>query len=133
MKQLMNYNKFKFIMETLMSFRDKKNRVGDFFEKEIMEDSWCIVTFGNPVESALINLLADEFECWYSFRDDVKDFTWWIEERQYDMENDIETWLYGLDEIKSITVNGKEIDISSLESFYDFLVQQYKDKQNLTD
>jgi site-specific recombinase XerD len=77
--------------------------------------------------------MADEFECWYTFKDDIKEFDWWQAENKYGMENDIETWLYSLDEHKSITVNGKEIDISSIESFYDFLVSQYKEKHNLTD
>ena len=132
MKQLMSFDKFKHIMNVLIEFQQKKDRISDFFEKELTEDSWCIFTVGNTVEDALINLLADEFECWYSFKDDMKDYVWWTSERAYGMENDIETWLYSLDEHKSITVNEKEIDISSIESFYDFLVSQYKEKHNLT-
>ena len=120
-------------MEKLLEFQGKRDRVADFFEKELMEDSYCFVTFGASMESIVIDMLADEFECWYSFREDVKDFDWWIEGPHYGMENDIETWLYSLDEHKSITVNGKEIDITSIESFYDFLVQQYNEKHNLTD
>lgn len=133
MKELMPFSKFKLLMNVLLEFKQKKDKVSDFFEKELMENSWCLITFGDTVESALINLIADEFECWYTFKDDVKDFDWWQAENKYGMENDIETWLYSLDEHKSITVNGKEIDISSIESFYDFLVSQYKEKHNLTD
>jgi hypothetical protein len=133
MKQLMSYDKFKHIMNVLLDFQQRKDRISDFFEKELMEDSWCIFTLGSTVEDALINLLADEFECWYSFKEDIKDFVWWTEEKQYGMENDIETWLYSLDDVKVMTINGKETDISSLESFYDFLVQQYNEKHNLTD
>lgn len=133
MKQLMNYDKFKHIMNVLLDFQQRKDRIGDFFEKELMEDSWCLITLGNSIETTLINLLADEFECWYTFKEDIKDFVWWTEEKQYGMENDIETWLYSLDDVKVMTVNGKETDISSLESFYDFLVQQYNEKHNLTD
>lgn len=133
MKELMSYSKFKVLIEALLAFQQKKDRISDFFEKELMEDSWCMLTLGNPVESALINLIADEFECWYTLREDVKDFDWWLDENHYGMENDIETWLYSLDERKTVSINGKEIDISSIESFYDFLVQQYNDKHNLTE
>jgi hypothetical protein len=132
MKELMPFSKFKLLMNVLLEFKEKKDKVSDFFEKELMENSWCLITFGTTIEDALINLIADEFECWYTFKDDIKDFDWWQAENKYGMENDIETWLYSLDEHKSITVNGKEIDISSIESFYDFLVSQYKEKHNLT-
>ena len=131
-KELMPFSKFKLLMNVLLEFKQKKDKVSDFFEKELMENSWCLITFGDTVESALINLIADEFECWYTFKDDIKEFDWWQAEDKYGMENNIETWLYSLDEHKSITVNGKEIDISSIESFYDFLVSQYKEKHNLT-
>ena len=129
----MPFSKFKLLMNVLLEFQQKKDKVSDFFEKELMENSWCLITFGDTIESALINLIADEFDCWYTFKDDVKDFDWWQAENKYGMENDIETWLYSLDEHKSITVNGKEIDISSIESFYDFLVSQYNEKHNLTE
>ena len=132
MKEPMPFSKFKLLMNVLLEFQQKKDKVSDFFEKELMENSWCIITFGDTVESALINLIADEFDCWYTFKDDIKEFDWWQAENKYGMENDIETWLYSLDEHKSITVNGKEIDISSIESFYDFLVSQYNEKHNLT-
>lgn len=133
MKEPMPFSKFKLLMNVLLEFQQKKDKVSDFFEKELMENSWCIITFGDTVESALINLIADEFDCWYTFKDDIKEFDWWQAENKYGMENDIETWLYSLDEHKSITVNGKEIDISSIESFYDFLVSQYNEKHNLTE
>ena len=133
MKEPMPFSKFKLLMNVLLEFQQKKDKVSDFFEKELMENSWCLITFGDTIESALINLIADEFDCWYTFKDDVKDFDWWQAENKYGMENDIETWLYSLDEHKSITVNGKEIDISSIESFYDFLVSQYNEKHNLTE
>ena len=129
----MPFSKFKLLMNVLLEFKEKKDKVSDFFEKELMENSWCLITFGTTVEDALINLIADEFECWYTFKDDIKDFDWWQAENKWGMENDIETWLYSLDEHKSITINGKEIDITSIESFYDFLVQQYNEKHNLTD
>ena len=92
-----------------------------------MEDSWCILTLGNTVETALINMVADEFECWYSFKEGVTKFEWWADEKCYGMENDIEAWLYSIDDNKTITIDGKEIDITSVESFYEFLVMQYNE------
>ena len=47
MKKLMSYEKFKAIIEILLEFQQKKDRISDFFEKEIMEDSWCLITLGN--------------------------------------------------------------------------------------
>ena len=129
----MSFQKFKYIIGILLDFQQRKDRISDFFEKELMEDSWCIFTLGNTVEGTLINLLADEFDCWYSFKEDIKDFEWWTSEKHYGMENDIEAWLYSLNEEKCVEVNGKKINISSLERFYNFLVQQYNEKHNLTD
>ena len=133
MKELMSLDKFKAIMNILLEFQAKKDRISDFFEKELMEDSWCIFTAGNTVEEALVNLLADEFDCWYSFKDDIKDFEWWTDEKHYGMENDIEAWLYSIDEEKAVWIDNKKIDISSIESLYDYLILSYKRKHNLTD
>lgn len=135
MKELMPFSKFQRIMETLVEFQQKKERISDFFEKEIMEDSWCLITVGTPLEDILINLLADEFECWYSLTEGEHDFDWWSEGRPYGIENDIEYWLYPTsnEEEKSIEINEKKIDITSLESLYDYLVSEYNRKHNLTD
>ena len=133
MKQLMPLLKFKHLMNVLLDFQQRKDRISDFFEKELMEDSWCIFTLGNTVEDALVNLLADEFDCWYTFKDDIKDFDWWTKERAYGMENDIEAWLYTMDDEKVVWVDGKKLDISSIESFYEYLVSSYERKHNLTD
>lgn len=136
-KELMSFDKFKYIMEEIISFRDKKDRIADFFEKELMEDSWCILTFGNTMEDVLISLLADEFDCWYTFREGIKEFDWWRPaedgNRYRGFENEIADWMYTLDEKKVITINDKEIDITSLESFYDYLVSSYNAKHNLTE
>lgn len=133
MKELMSYEKFKGVVNTLLEFQKKRDTVSKFFEEELMEDSFCFVTFGISIESALVNLLADEFDCWYTFREDIKDFDWWTTERAYGMENDIADWLYSLDEEKVVYIDDKKIDITSTESLYDFLVSQYKKKHNLTD
>ena len=103
----MSYEKFKYIMQTLVAFSEKKNKIADFFEKEIMEDSWCIITLGNPIEDVLINMLADEFECWYTFREGVKEFDWWIIEegnRYKGFENEIADWIYNIDDVKKMTI-----------------------------
>ena len=133
MKELMPFQKFKHIMNILIDFQQRKDRISDFFEKELMEDSWCIFTLGNTIEEALISLLADEFDCWYTFKDYIKDFIWWSSEKTYGMENDIEAWLYSIDEEKAVWIDNKKIDISSIESLYDYLILSYKRKHNLTD
>ena len=127
MKELMSFDKFKAIMSTLVAFKEQKDRIGKFFESELMADSWCIITLGDGVESALISLLADEFECWYSFHEKPEIYDWWNTTKGYKgFENDIETWLYSIDDIKTVSLNKEEIDITSIESLYDFLVKQYK-------
>lgn len=132
MEKLMSYEKFKYLMELLLDFQKKKDKISDFFEKELMEESFCFITFGNPIEAALINLIADEFNCWYSFRKEVKDFVWWTHEKNYNFENEIESWLFSLDEEKAVWINDKKIDISSIESLYDYLVTYYNKDHNLT-
>ena len=125
-KELMSYEKFKAILDTLISFKNQKDRISDFFEKELMADSWCIITLGSEVENALISLLADEFECWYSFHEKPEVYDWWNTSNGYrGFENDIENWLYSVDDNKVVILNKEEIDISSTESLYDFLVKQY--------
>ena len=126
----MSFGKFKAIMSTILNFDNKRERFSKFIEEEISTSTFCIVDFGSEVESALVNLLADEFNCWYSFKD--RDYDWWND--SFGIENDIEAWLYNIsDEPKVITVNDKEKDITSLESFYEFLVEQYNEKLNLTE
>lgn len=130
MKEPMTFEKFKAIMNTIMAFDEKRDKFSKFIEEEISTSTFCMVDFGSEVESALINLLADEFNCWYSFRD--RDYDWWND--SFGIENDIEAWLYSIsDEPKTITVNNIERNIDSLESFYEFLVEQYNEKLNLTE
>ena len=127
MQEPMSFEKFKAIMSTIIAFNEKRDKFSRFIEEEISTSTYCIVDFGCEVESALINLLADEFKCWYKFQD--RDYDWW--NGTTGIENDIEAWLYSIpDDVKTITMNDKEIDITSLESFYEFLVKQYN--ENLT-
>ena len=133
MKEVMSFEKFKSIMEVLIEFQGQRDRISDFLEKELCDSSYCICTVGSDVENTLVCLLADEFNCWYSFREKRDVYDWWTDRKHYDMENEIESWLYGLsDEPKAITLirDGKEenIDVNSLESFYDYLVKEYCNK-----
>ena len=133
----MSFEKFKFIMNILLEFQRKRDKISDFFEQELMEDSFCFVTLGTPVEDALVNLVADEFDCWYSFDlENGNNFAWWEKKNHMD-ENEIANWLYSLNDIKEIhytTADGKEYrkDVTSLESLYEYLVESYKEKHNLT-
>lgn len=131
-EQLMPFPKFKFIMNKLIEIRDKKEKISDFFEEELMTDSYCYITLGAEVENALINLVADEFECWYSFHEKPEIYDWWNTRDGYrGFENDIENWLYTIsNEPKTIAVNGDEIPIDSLEELYEFLVNQATGKYN---
>lgn len=130
MKEPMSFEKFKAIMSVIIAFDEKRNKFSKFIEEEISTSTYCIVDFGSEVEGALINLLADEFKCWYKFQD--RDYDWW--NGAQGIENDIEAWLYSIsDEPKTITVNNVERNIDSLESFYEFLVEQYNENLNLTE
>ena len=75
MKEPMSFEKFKAIMNTIVTFNEKQDKFSKFIEEEIATSTFCVVDFGSEVESALINLLADEFNCWYSFKD--RDYDWW--------------------------------------------------------
>ena len=136
MKEPISFEKFRYIMNILLDFQAKRDRFSNFIEEEISTSTYCIVDFGSEIETTLVNLLADQFNCWYAFTETPKEFDWWhFEPGKYTgYENDIEAWLYHIsDEPKTIEVNGKVIDIESMEAFYEFLVQQYNEKQNLTE
>ena len=133
MQEPMSFEKFKHIMETIIAFGKKRDKFSKFIEEEISTSTWCIVDFGCEVESALTNLLADQFNCWYQFTEEAsREYDWW--NSTAGIENDIEAWLYTIsEEPKTITVNGIEKNIDSLESFYEFLVEQYNERLNLTE
>ena len=110
-------------MNILIEFKEQRGRISDFIEKEISTSTYCICDIGNDIESALINLLADEFNCWYSLSD-RKDYNWWKD--TYNIENDIENWLYSIsDKPKTVTINKVKYNVDSLEDLYKFLVKQY--------
>lgn len=119
----MSYEKFKHIMNILIEFKEQRGRISDFIEKEISTSTYCVCDIGNDIETCLINLLADEFNCWYSLSD-RKDYDWWKD--TYNIENDIENWLYSIsDKPKTVTINKVKYNIDSLEDLYKFLVKQY--------
>lgn len=133
-KELMSFNKFKRIMETIQDFIDQRDRINEFFEKEIMKDSYCIITLGLPIEDVLINMLADEFDCWYAIRENDVDFNWWESEGYTGSSNEISDWFYNLrlDENEprvSLEIEGIKIKINTLEEFYSYLASQYYKKQ----
>lgn len=131
-KEVMSFNKFKKIMTTIQDFIAQRDRINDFFEEEIMKDSFCLITLGLSVEDMLINMLADEFDCWYSLREGVN-FNWWEGNGGLGAENEICNWLYELrlDESKprTVEVNGKEVKIDTLEELYTYLASEYYRKQ----
>ncbi len=134
MKKPMPYEKFEVLMNTLIEFQDKRDMISNFLEKEICTDSFCLVTFGTDLENKLINLIADEFECWYSFRGkEATDYDWWINRTA--IENDIENFLYQVTEDPMrIEVDGKEFIITTVKELYDYLVFSYeRAHENLTE
>lgn len=130
-KDLMNLERFKRIMNTLIAFRDKRDRVSDFFEAELTEDSWCIFTYGNELETTLINMLADEFNCWFyiprcSDSEDYIPKNWW-QTKHPEQDNDISYWLYELDgSEKNMIIDGKLVPVNTLEEFYNYLIKYYE-------
>lgn len=127
-KEVMSFEKFKYIMETLQSYEAQKDRINDFFEQELATDSWFLLTLGNDLLDTIIDMLADEFECWFSYHEGKEDKPKWWSEEPCGYDNDISYWLYPMDDNapKEITVNGETIDITSIRSFYDYLVSQLK-------
>ena len=124
-----NFNRFKRIIEIIQEFNKKRDKVDKFFEAEIMENSFCMVTYGEPILLTLTNMLADEYDCWYSTTNSNPSF-WWKSDKQYDLSNEIEWWLYEADEgNKIIVVDGIKYNVTSIESFYDYLMEMYYQKE----
>ena len=126
---LMNFKRFKRIMDTIQKFDKKKEKIDKFFEKELMEDSYCMITLGDDLQRTLINVLADEFDCWFGTRSN-KPTHWWNNKNTYGSSNEIEWWLYESDETKLIEVNEKEYHVDTLEKFYDYLMEMYYDRKS---
>lgn len=129
MINVLDFQRFKKIMETIQEFDKKKERIDKFFENEIMTDSYCMITMGDSIQRTLINMLADEFDCWYGVKSN-KPAHWWKSENMYNSSNEIEWWLYESDETKYISVSGKEYFVNTLEKFYDYLMEMYYDRKS---
>ena len=127
MSYLINFDRFKKIIETIQNFDKKRERIDEFFEKEIMDTSFCMVTLGSEVSSTLINMLADEFDCWYSYRGNPTH--WRKNEKTYHSTNDIEWWLYEKDDSAEVTIGNKKYQVDTIGKFYDYLVENLYDKK----
>lgn len=135
-REVMSFEKFKYIMEALISIAKKREKITDFFEAELCNDSWAIFNFAENLDDILMNLLADEFNCWYETwaknegETEKQTAEWWKAKNKYNLkENDISYWLYSYEEKKIITVNGEDIDVTSLEDFYNYLIKYCIDKK----
>lgn len=123
MSKILDFQRFKLIIEIIQKFDEKRERIDKFFEEELMENSFCLLTVGDTLHSTLISMLADEFNCWYSLTQE-KPTRWWKNEKRYGISNEIEWWLYESDD-KKVTVNSKEYDLSTIGAFYDYLIENY--------
>lgn len=145
MKSVMPFEKFKFILDTIKNYEEKRDKISTFFEEELCSDSWCLFTVGEDLQHALSCLLADEFNCWYSTDynpavDELKKELgvevcekeqsstpkWW-DNKVRSWENDIEYWLY--EDSKKIIIDGEEIPIGTVKDFYNYLVKYCVDKK----
>lgn len=122
---VMPFEKFERIMNTLIKFKDKREKISDFIETEIATASFCVCDIGNDLETTLTSLLADEFKCWFGKHSESDGTCEWWKYHEYGLDNDIEYWLYGSlsgDEKKVVyDKDGTEIDITDLKDFYRYL------------
>ena len=145
MRNIMKYDKFKYILNVIKDYNAKIQRISDFIEKEVCTDSYCFVNVGEELVNTLTSMLADEFDCWYyisspslnindlvegnikkTYEDNIPENRWWDKSsRKWD--NDIEYWLY--EDTKKIYIGGKEAPIETEGQFYDYLVTQLLDKE----
>ena len=138
MRPLMDFERFKHIMTVLQDFDEKRDKVSDFFESNLCTSSFCVFDFGCDIQSTLISMLADEFDCWYDTgtrylgHEGDKNSEWW-ESKFNGWSNDIEYWLYDAPpHNKNIIVNNVEISINTLEEFYEYLIKNYENKNKLS-
>ena len=136
-REVMSFEKFKYIIENILKIQERREKIADFFEAELCTGSWAMFDFAENIDDMLIHLLADEFNCWYATwsrnkgEEETQTTEWWNDKNKYNLqENDIEYWLYGSlnEEKKIITVDGKDIDITSIEDFYNYLINYCLDR-----
>lgn len=133
MKKELNFERFKRIIEDIQAFDKQNKRIDDFFEEEIMTETWCMITHGSSLQHNVINMLADEFDCWYSYKSEEggepEKFEWWSTSCHYGISNEIEWWLYESGKEKIIKIDKKEVDVTSIGSFYDYLMDNLISKK----
>ena len=144
---VMPFKKFKYIMKQVQKHEKKRDKISDFFEKELCTDSWCLLNFGEDIVDSLTCLLADHFNCWYKINyspafdalkkeiniseertEESNTPKWWDKSRRR-WENDIEYFLY--EESRQVVIDGKEIPIKKLKQFYNYLVTYCVDKKDI--
>ena len=128
MKYVMDFERFKKIIDILQAFEKKQDKISKFFEEEIMEESYCMLTLGNDLKYTIINMLADEFDCWYS-TGKGKPVHWWKTDKMFYTSNEIEWWLYESG-TKEVTMGDVTYNLSSLGAFYDYLLENMYDKKH---
>ena len=142
-KQIMPFEKFEYIINQIKKYEEKRDRISDFLEKEMCGNHYCLFNVGEDLQSTIIHMLADEFDCWYEIwinpevndlreelglkRDERRDGIQWWDSSVRLWENDIEYWLY--EDSKKIEIDGKEVPINTLREFYDYLVTYCVDKK----
>ena len=145
MRDIMKYDKFKYILNVIKNYNEKIERISDFMEKEVCTDSYCMINVGGELINTLTSMLADEFDCWYYIssgninletlvegkipgvnREIEPPVNEWWDSSKGRWENDIEYWLY--EDNKKIIIEGKEVPIETEGQFYDYLVTQLLDK-----
>lgn len=93
---------FKMAVDSINKHRKWQDRCTNFIEKEICTDSWAFVTAGDDLQSTLVKVLAK------AFNDKGEWIDWWIFE-------DVEKVVGFAD--------GTKKDISKIEDFYEFLLE----------
>ena len=145
MANVMPFEKFEYIIQQILEHEAKRERISDFIEEEFCTDSYCFFTVGDKLQETLVNLLADEFNCWYKVDyntnvdklkeslgieteklEDKETPVWW-DKSVRKWENDIEYWLY--EDAKKIEIDGEEIPIGTVKEFYDYLIKYCVDKK----
>lgn len=141
---VMPFEKFEYIMNQILQFQKKSEKISDFINDELCTDSRGWFSVGDELVVTLTCMLADEFNCWYSLghnhsavnelreamgleKDEREEGTRWWDKNVRKWENDIEYWLY--EDTKRIGMNGKDIPIQTLEEFYNYLITYCLDKK----
>lgn len=112
----MKFEEFKEIVDTIKDHDIFCRKFSEFLESEICKQSFCYVTIGEKVVKSLIKMLCREFN---APTDDIG------------IGNEIDWWLYDSSS-KLITMpDGRELDVSDIRDFYDYLMSEYKNKPNV--